>query len=248
MLDLYNASGTVLNTTDMLLVDSIDITNKTITVSGSTADITAIDAYLNGTGGHYGVIRFYTDGSGTADEMPGIDKIILNTGTLFGIDAGVYSLWKANTYAVSAALSLDKLQNAAAIAAQRGLSQDVQVFLNPSKWVQLSTEQNAYRMYDSSYTRSKAENGTESLKFCSQNGSMEIFAHKYVKEGEAFMLPLDTAIRVGSTDMTLGIPGTNDSQILIQNPLTAGYSFRLYSQQGLLLERPAYCVKLTGIS
>ena len=244
-LDIYNSAGTALNTAGPMVVSSIDVVNKTITITGAAADITAID---NGTDVNGGYPRFYTAGTNGADEAVGLDKIMLNTGTLFGIDAATYSLWKANTYAVGGALTLAKIQAGVAVAAARGLSEDVELYVNPSVWQQLSTEQVAYRMLDSSYSAKKVVNGFEALEFHSQNGKLSIMAHKYVKEGEAFMLPTKRAVRIGSSDVSFNIPGTDNGQIFIQNPTTAGFTFRIFSQQSLLVVTPAKCIKFTGIT
>ena len=244
------AASAALNTTGPVTVSSIDVVNKTITITGAAADITAIDSGVT-TGS---LVRFYAlDSSGNAsngaDEAIGLDKIMLNTGTLFGIDASVYSLWKANTYNVgSAALTLAKIQAGVAIAAARGLAEDVEVYVNPSVWQELSTEQVAYRMLDSSYSAKKAVNGFEALEFFSQNGKLTVLAHKYCKEGEAFLFPAKRAVRIGSSDVSFNIPGTDNGQIFIQNPTTAGFTFRIFSQQSLLVTRPAVCIKFTGIS
>lgn len=244
-LDIYTSAGVALNTAGAMTVSSINVVNKTITITGAAADITAIDAGAVVDGGYP---RFYAAGTDGADEAVGLDKIMLNTGSLFGIDAATYSLWKANTYAVSGALTLAKIQAGVAVAAARGLSEDVDVYVNPAVWQQLSTEQVAYRMLDSSYSSKKAVNGFEALEFFSQNGKLTVLAHKYVKEGEAFMFPTDRAVRIGSSDISFNIPGTDNGQIFIQNPTTAGFTFRIFSQQSLLITKPAVCVKFTSIS
>lgn len=244
-LDIYAPGGTALNTAGPMVVSSIDVVNKTITITGAAGDVTAID---NGTDVNNGYPRFYAAGTNGADEAVGLDKIFLNVGTLFGIDAATYSLWKANTYAVGGVLTLAKLQAAVATAAARGLSEDVDVYVNPAVWQSLSTEQVAYRMLDSSYSAKKVVNGFEALEFHSQNGKLSVFAHKYVKEGEAFMFPTKRAVRIGSSDISFNIPGTDNGQIFIQNPTTAGFTFRIFSQQSLLVTRPAVCTKLTGIT
>ena len=248
-LDVYLANGTALNVAGPMTVTSIDVVAKTITIAGSNGTGGGSDYALCNAGvttGSY--LRFYAAGTNGADEAVGLDKIMLNTGTLFGIDAATYSLWKANTYAVSAALTLAKLQTAVSVAAARGLSEDVEVYVNPLIWQSLSTEQVAYRMLDSSYSAKKVVNGFEALEFHSQNGKMSVMAHKYVKEGEAFMFPTKRAIRIGSSDVSFNIPGTDNGQIFIQNPTTAGFTFRIFSQQSLLVTRPAVCVKLTTIT
>lgn len=245
-LDVYRSNGTVLNTNGPVVVSSINVSAKTITVTAAAGDITAIDAYFSGV--PTGHLRFYANGTAGADEAVGLDKIITNTGVLFGIDAATYSLWKSNTYAVNGALTLAKIQAGIAVAAARGLSEDVEIYVNPVVWQSLSTEQTAYRMFDGSYSAKKATNGFEALEFYSQNGKLSVLAHKYVKEGEAFALPTSRAVRVGSSDVTFNIPGTNNGQIFIQNQTTAGFTFRIYSQQSLLIEAPAKCVKFTGIT
>lgn len=243
-LDVYNSAGTALNTIGPVTVASVDLVGKTITVTAAAADITAINAasaVLNG------FVRFYAGGSNGLDEQVGLDKIAVNTGVLFGINATTYNLWRANTYAVGGALTFQKIQDAIAIATARGLSEDVQLFVPPRVWQSLSTEQVAFRQLDSSYSRKVNENGFESLCFYSQNGKIEVIAHKYLKEGEAYAFPTKYATRVGASDISFNIPGTNNGEVFIQNPTTAGFQFRMYSNQNLLIERPATLIKFTGI-
>lgn len=246
-LDIFNASGTAINTVGAIKVASVDIPNKTLTVTAAAADITAIDAYLDGTSGHYGVLRFYAAGNATPQEAIGLDAIMLNTGTMFNINAGTYNLWQANTFNVAGALTLAKIQEGLETAAARGLDKDVTLYVNTSKWRQLSSEQVAYRQLDSSYSSKKVQNGFEAIEFYTQTGKVTVMAHKYVKEGEAFALPTEDALRVGATDVTFNIPGTNNGQVFIQSQTQAGYTFRIYSNQALLVTRPANCVKFYGI-
>jgi hypothetical protein len=103
-------------------------------------------------------------------------------------------------------------------------------------------------MLDSSYSSREVVNGFDAIVFHSQNGKISVIAHKYVKEGEAFMLPLSECVRVGSTDVTFNIPGTQNGQVFQQSPTQAGYQFRVYSAQQLLFTRPASGVLLTGIT
>jgi len=100
---------------------------------------------------------------------------------------------------------------------------------------------------DSSYSTKKAVNGFEAIEFFTQTGKVTVVAHKYVKEGEAFGLPTSQAVRVGATDVTFNIPGTNNGQVFIQSPTNASYTFRIFSNQGLLVTRPADCIKFYGI-
>jgi hypothetical protein len=245
-LDVHQSGGTVLNTAGAVTVSSVSLANKTITITAAAGDITAIDAYF--TGVPTGYVRFYQGGSDGLDEVIGLDKIALNTGTLFGIDAATYGLWKANTYNVAGALTLAKIQAAVAVAVGRGLSEDLELFVSPDVWQSLSTEQVAYRMMDSSYSTREAKNGFETLVFHSQNGKVSVHAHRYVKTGDAFLVPTDNLCRIGSSDVSFNIPGTNQGQVFIQNATTAGFTFRVFSQQGLLCYKPATLTKLYGIT
>ena len=238
-LDFFNTSDVLQNTAGALTVVSVDVVNKAIKVSGAAADITAIDA------ANTGYVRFA--GSST-NEMVGLDKILTNTGTLFGIDASVYALWAANTYSAgSAALTFAKLQQAVAVAQARGLAEDVDVLVNPTTWVDLLNQQAALRMYDSSFSSAKVDNGSKAIEFFSQNGKLTIHSHIYVKEGEAFVLPFSRAVRIGSTDITFNIPGSDSGKVFQQQANNAGFEYRLYTQQSMLVETPAKCVKITGI-
>ena len=238
-LDVFNAGGTALNTAGPVTVVSVDITNKAITVSAAAGDITAIDA------GSPAYVRF---AGAAGNEMAGLDRILTNTGVLFGIDASAYALWKANQFAVGGtSLTFAKLQQAVATAQARGLAEDVDVLVNPTSWVDLLSQQAALRMYDSSYGPAKVDNGSKSIEFMSQNGKMTIHSHIYVKEGEAFILPFDRAVRIGSAEITFNIPGSDNGKVFQQQPNNAGFEYRVYTQQSLLVETPAKCVKLTGI-
>ena len=238
-LDMFTAGNSLINTTGALTIVSVDVVSKTLTVSGAAADITAIDA------ANTGYVRF---AGSSGNEMVGLDKILTNTGSLFGIDASAYALWAANSYSAgSATLTFAKLQQAVALAQARGLAEDVDVVVNPSTWVDLLNQQAALRMYDSSFSNSKVDNGSKSIEFFSQNGKMTIHSHIYVKEGEAFVLPFSRAVRIGSTDITFNIPGSDSGKVFQQQANNAGFEYRLYTQQSMLVETPAKCVKITNI-
>ena len=244
-LDVWSSADVKLNATTPVEVTSIDIVAKTITVtSTSTSEISAIK-----TGGTNAYLRFYAaTGASGVNEAIGLDKILRNTGDLFGINATDYNLWRSNVVSTVGALTFKSIQVAVSTAFSRGLDEDVEILVNPLSWEALSTEQVAYRMLDSSYSTREVVNGFDALVFHSQNGKISIIAHKYVKEGDAFIVPLAQCIRIGSTDVTFNIPGTDSGQIFIQSPTNAGFTFRVYSAQQLLLLKPATAVLMTGIT
>ena len=182
------------------------------------------------------------------NEQAGLDKIITNTGSLFGIDAAQYELFKGNTYSASGAdLSFAKIQSAISRGVEKGLDSDVKVMVNPKTWAKLLTEQAALRMYDATYKTSEAENGAQSIKFFGQNGGVEIVPSIYIKEGEAFIVDDKDFLKVGSTDMTFSLPGAGPDQFLRQLENSAGVEMRLYSDFSLFCMAPGRQIKITNI-
>ncbi len=242
-------TGAILNSNAALVITAVNTALMTLTVSGNSTDIAAIDTWVGGAGGQQAYVNFYgaRTAATTYAEISGFDKIITNTGSLFGIDAAQYDLWKGNTYSAgSAALTQAKLDAAVAIAVGKGLAQKATVYVNPKTWSNLNTDQAAKRMYDSSYDPAKATNGTKTLKYMSQNGELEVVSHPFVKQGEAFIVPLDEAIRVGATEVTFNIPGQQDEYFTaMENNM--GFYYKSYSNQALLINTPAKCVKITNI-
>jgi hypothetical protein len=102
-------------------ITAVDIENRKITLSATVASTAANDVvYFKG---------------GYGQEMFGIHKILSNTGSIFGINASTYSLWKSSTLALSsAALSFAAIKKAAAKAVGKGLDEDVVLYCNPGGW------------------------------------------------------------------------------------------------------------------
>jgi len=216
-----------------LVVSSVDLVAKTITVTGDTDTVADDVLYFAG---------FY------GNEMTGLDKIVTNTGTLFNIDASSYALWKGNTYSAgTAALTFSKLQAAVSLGVAKGLDEKVTVYCSPATFANLNSDLAALRRSDSSYKSSKGQNGFEAITYYGVNGEIEVVPSIYVKEGEAFCVPLSRLKRIGSTDVTMQMPGQAADQLVLQLASNAGYELRMFYDGTLFGERPAWCTKVTGI-
>jgi hypothetical protein len=216
------------------IVQSVDLAARTITVDSAPASVVSTDVIW-----HAGAYL---------KEFAGLHKIFSNTGSLFGIDASVYNLWKANSFAPGAPslLSFSIIQQAIAKGVEKGLDNDVMVLINPGHWDDLLTEQAAFRMYDSSYSSSMIENGGKSIKFFGQNGAIEITPSIYVKEGYAFVISLEDFCRVGSTDVTFKRPGQGDNFFRDMED-SAGYELRCYTDQALFCAKPGKQVLISNL-
>jgi len=229
--DIYDATGVTLRGTAEVTAVSMD--NRTVTVAALPGGTVATD-----------VIYFK---SAKGMEAAGIHQILTNTGTLFGISAASYNLWKGNELDLgNAPLSFARVQDAIARAVEKGLDSDVCVMVNPRTWSDLLTEQTALRQYDSSYKTSVAESGHQEITFYGQNGKVEIVPSIFVKEGYAYVLCLDELLRIGSTDVTFKRPDQGDTFFReLEN--AAGYELRAYSDQALLCFSPGKNTLISGI-
>lgn len=236
--DVWDATLTTQrNLNAALVVSSMDVDARTVTFTGNNTDIGSIIATD---------VFFFRGGKG--NEMAGIHKVLTNTGSLFGIDAGSYNLWKATTYdAGSAALTFNKVKAAVGRAVGRGLDEDVVLFVNPRGWDNIMTDLAALRRFVEKSGKGMAyEIGSENIVFYSQAGKIEIVPHIMVKEGFAYGLVKPSWVRVGATDLTFQTPGYG-GQIFVQLGDYAGFDIRCYVSQAVLCEMPARNFIITGI-
>lgn len=250
-LQLAGFTSGPINTNAAVVVTAVNVGASQITVSGNGTDLTNIDSDISSPG----VVLFFYGAAGqlvsanVSKEMVGIDAIMTNTGTLFGISASTYNLWEANTYSCSSSeLSMGKVLAGLALPVARGLMQDVVLFCAPNSWANLNSDLGGQRMYDESYSPKKGEKGVNSIVYHGQNGKIEIVAHPFLKQGEAFALPLEVVQRVGSTDVAFRGEGPlGNEDYFFQNTSTNGWTIRAYTDQAIMIEAPAWCVKFTGI-
>lgn len=227
-------------------IDSVDITNRKLTVSGTTTGITALDAALSA------ACDIFWYGARTASttyaEMIGLDKIITNTSsTIFGIDASTYVAWQGNSYdAGSVDLTLGKILRGLSLPIARGLNENVKAYINDRTFANLLNDQAALRKYDVSYNSENAKAGSKRLTFYSTNGEIEIVPYNCVKEGEAFVLPIKRIKRIGAQDISFESLG-NSGRIFRELDSKAGFEYRIYCSQQVFVESPARCLKITGI-
>ena len=209
---------------------------RQLTLPGAAAALAAI-----------GATDVFVPRGAQGNWFTGLDAILSNVGTLFGINAANYSLWQGNTYdAGAAAMTTGKLQAAMTRATVRGLMQDCTVLVNTWTWTDILNDLQALRRYADDI-RSEVETGSNSIKFYGMSGTMEIVPHPMVKAGEAFIVPLDTVYRIGSTDLTFRLPDAGPDRFVRQLTDSAGFEIRCYFDQGIICRAPAKTVKITNI-
>jgi hypothetical protein len=192
----------------------------------------------------------YFDGqrsqTGTWNIPVGIRDILqFTTGDLFGISAGAYSLWKPTTKAAVGPLTFALVQDHIVDAINKGLEEDLCLFINPIVWADLLNAETAVRQWNKKQNR--YEVGGEEIAFYSQHGTVKIIPSMYVPETDGIYIAPDLWSRVGATDMTFNLPGRGDEFFLHLDD-NAGYELRAYDNCAPFTEAPGKAVIATGIT
>lgn len=182
-------------------------------------------------------------------DMIGAKKILTNTGTLFGIDAAEYDMWRGSNTTITGKLTFDKLMDSLVEIVDMGLDGDVEVQVPFETWNTLFKEQAALRKYDASYTPQKMENGASKIQFHFQNCLISIVSNRFIRRSEAFIFEKGAWNLYGAkTEIGLKVPGS-DGDDLIVKPISGNYyMFHSYSCSQVFCHCPRRSMILLGIN
>lgn len=217
-----------------LVISAVNINNRTVTVTGTSGAVVAND-----------ILYFKSSRTTTAwNECAGLYKILTNAGSLFEIDGAIYDSWVSQQLAVNGQVSLTFIMRLAAQCQAYGLERAV-LMLAPVRFADLAADEAALRRYNDAGTNAKR--GPNSIKFDMGGVSIEIMSHPMLKLGHAFLLPSDEVHRIGSTDVTMALPGSGE-ELSVQVSNSTAIEFRSMSDQAIFCEVPARAGLLTGLT
>jgi hypothetical protein len=217
-----------------LTISAVSVANKTVTVTGTSSAVVAND-----------VLYFKSARTTTAyNECIGLYRIMTTSGSIFNINNSTYNLWAAQSYAVNGNLSLTAIMNAAALGVPFGLTKALLV-CSPTKFAQLASDEAALRRYVQDTRETKR--GVKGISFMMGSVEIEIVPHPLMWEGYAMILPVGDIHRVGSTDVTFGMPGSGEAMEVHVTDSTA-LEIRSMSDQGIFSECPSKMVILSSIT
>lgn len=231
--DIYASDGTTLRESDVKVV-SVSATNCRLTLQkvGSVAVVAANDILIPKTA--------------KGKSCIGLQAILENTGVIFNIDASLYPMWKAISFAIGGVISRAKIVQFASRLYPNGHSGGGKLFIGGAAFADLSEEASALQRYTEN-TDSVKRQGNENLEYKTSIGLINVALHRYLKQSLGFFLAKKVLKRVGSSDLTFSLPGTN--QWFYQElPNNAGSQIRIFSNQAPIIEIPYYCGILTGIA
>jgi hypothetical protein len=246
--DVYATDlSTKRNSVGALLVSAptLDTDGQTviITLTGDAADNNAVVA------GDYIVPRGWISGA----SGNGLQKIVTNTGSLYGISASTYPLWQSNTTSAgNAEATFRAITSLAAIQVQRSgrKGKVLEAFCSFPTWNDLNNNTVALRRFAES-TKSKVELGTmDTIKYYGPGVGIDIKPSALVWNSRLYMGEFSTVRRLGASDITWSLPGAspNADKFLHEVADAAAYEIRGYWRQCLAPKRPACLSLLSDIT
>ena len=175
-----------------------------------------------------------TVGTGGFD---GLNKQLTQvTGSRFGLDVNSNALWKANQYNVSGNLNVAKILEAAELAVSHGLEGRVRLYIGHHAFLNLGKELDKnYRMSDK-------------FMIPYQAGVLEVVPSIYVRSDDGFLIKPSNVKRVGAQDISFEDPVKQQNGPFHKMENNAGLLLRCQTNQAIVVEKPAQCVKLFGIN
>jgi hypothetical protein len=183
------------------------------------------------------------------NEMCGIFKQYSTTsGSLFNINSREdYSLLQGNVVSGVGEISSAKIVAACSKAVDKGLMTDAIVLVGTRTFADLNAENMGLRMFDSSYSPSKAENGAQALSYDHINGKLSVVCHPFLKSGQALIMDPNDALFVGSSKPTFEIPGMPDKFFRLVTDTNA-VELQNYADLAVFVHKPGQGVVLEGIT
>ena len=234
--DFHTSGGTSHAANAPFILSAYDSATGRLTFTGNATDVASVLAA--------DVITFR---SSRTTQCVGLQAILENGSSLFGISAATYPQWKANQYAVGGPLTFDKLMEGLAAPSENGLDDGINVYLGHRAWTDLMTDEAALRRHMGSDIKGSTAAGYSKLEFESGAGRLSLIKHRYMKQGLAMAIPTQHCSRVGSTDLTFSVPGNKNEWFWRELDANFGSEIRLYSDQAVVIEKPDYCTLFTGI-
>lgn len=248
---VYNSSTRV--GTGLFTITGVNLARgtRTITVSGASGDISALDTAV---AANADVLDLYwggtVSGSLSFKTMVGAFKAASTTsGTLFGVTLASNTDVIPQAYAAgSAAMSFAKCLEAAEALIGRGVVEALKMDVSIRTWNNLMTDQAALVRYQGK--QKKLQNGADALEFNVQGVSLEIASNGRMKESLALIRPKSSLKRIGARDISMVTPGSAGSSkgdIWYHDPSRFGYSWRIWTHQAFFAEEPWRLCAVSGI-
>jgi hypothetical protein len=227
----------VLNTNTYVTVTGVNTATRTISLSGNGTDL---DAWV-------ATSRIFIRGF-VGNEMAGMVRVALNTGTLNGISSTTYPEWTATTSTITGALSFEKIMRSMIRSADFGNTGKTKFLVSNGAWMDVMTDLSALRQY-ADKAKGKLEQGGSDLTFYGPNGMvLEFTPSSMIKNGLAIGYIPEKCARIGTQDDQDSINGSEKTAIFFDLPGYNGAEMRRYWNQSFYTAEPTALVLISGIT
>lgn len=233
---------TVNNATGALVLNKIDAANRklTVTYAGTFSSEVAAGDILFPEGSH----------GATPTDAPGLLKQAGTTSgtTPIGLDADTYNNAKGNTYTVTGEFGYATIEDAMSYLRDRGAEGKLAVYLSNRAFSRVAIE--LFPLLKLDEQKAKRQIGSGQFEYLSADvGAMEIVNHPFMKWGEFLVLPIDEdeCHRTGSSDISMGVPGSDGKELFTLVSGTNTVELQTFSDQAPILKKPNWSMVGTGI-
>ena len=237
-IDFYSTAGSKLASA---VVKGYDLKAASLTLSAGLSAAVAAGSTVH-FGGAYG------------KEQKGLKSALSETGTLYGISLAsnptfkpnlVYNTDNGQVGGTKKKLSFDRIVDALTILQNRGLEEKLSCFVSPATFNDLMKDEEAFRRYSAESREIKK--GVKAIRFYSGANEVEMITHPFVKQGDAFAVPLSKIKRIGSADIAFIGEGKDEGEIFTQHTDRLTWFIRSYTAQSIFVECPNLCLMITKI-
>lgn len=237
--DFYTAGGAKHNTAGT----TSDTVYKLTSAAPATYTLSFTSHATNVTAAAVGDQIFFS--GARTKEMLGFVGACQTVGTLWGISTSQYALWQPKTSVVGGSLTFERVMMGTSKVADIGFIGTLNVHVCPNSWQDMNDDQAALVRH-ADKAGGTVSLGSEDIVFYGQTGKVVIKPNIYMKRGMALGLPEGHCQRVGSTDITFGMPGYGKMVRELED--YAGVETRLYWDQAAFCDAPAFMHLWTGIT
>lgn len=188
----------------------------------------------------------------------GLEGILNNTGSLFGIDASLFNFWRALQFPNGTTkLSRSIILGICSQLFPNGLDQGATLFVSSAQFADLAEETQvvtqgsgattntaAVQVYTGEQTTKRI--GTNKIVYVAPTGEVTVQLYKFMKQGEAMLFGNGLVKRGGASDVTF--KGDGNQYFLQEISGASGYEIRCISNQAVFIETPYQCAIISGIS
>lgn len=238
--DQATDGGTKRNSGGPITIGVMDVSARTVAVSGDNASLAAIYAA--------GSTNYVKPVGSDSRWFYGLKRIVPHvSSTLFSVDASTYALWRGNTTgAGSAKLTFSTINKACNLTLARGGYGKKVLLVSNATWADLNNDSAEFRS-EVNKKGGEFSLGVEDITFYAASGHVKVVMHPMLMRGEAYLINPDVFSRIGSSEHTWSGVGGAPDKFTHVNEDSHSIQIRCRWDQGLCADDLSQNCQITDI-